>query len=76
MIGMNSNFINFEAETFRNPVFAKFEKSLGIFYTYIGTNQNSKIAFHLMNYPNCIDYKDKTLTIQRYYSLKKSIVFR
>ena len=63
------NFNNFEAETVRNPVFAKFEKSLGIFYTHIGVNQNSKVAFHLMNYPDCTDYKDKTLVIPRHYSL-------
>ena len=63
-------FNNFEAETVRNPAFVKFDKTLGIFYTHIGANQNSKVAFHLMNYPDCTDYRDKTLTIPRYYSLK------
>jgi hypothetical protein len=64
------NFNNFEAETVRNPAFVKFDKTLGIFYTHIGANQNSKVAFHLMNYPDCTDYRDKTLIIPRHYSLK------
>ena len=63
------NFNNFDAETVRNPVFVKFDKSLGIFYTHIGANQNSKVAFHLIDYPDCTDYKDKTLTIPRHYSI-------
>ena len=63
------NFNNFEAEDVRNPAFAKFDKSLGIFYTHIGTNQNSKVAFQLINYPDCTNYKDKTLIIPRHYSL-------
>ena len=63
------NFNNFEAETVRNPVFAKFDKSLGIFYTHIGTNQNSKVALQLINYPDCTNYKNNVLKIPKHYSL-------
>ena len=50
------NFNNFEAENVKNPVFAIFDKTLGIFYTHINENGNSKVAFHLMNYPDCNDF--------------------
>ena len=29
------NFYDFNAKEIRNPTFAKFDKSMGIFYTYI-----------------------------------------
>ena len=41
------NFNNFDAESVENPVFAKFDKSSGIFYGYNTVNENDKVAFHL-----------------------------
>ena len=49
-------FNKFDAKEIRNPVFAKFGKSLGIFYTYITEANNYKVNFHIMNYPECDDY--------------------
>ena len=49
-------FNNFEAKDVKNPVFGKFEKSLGIFYTHINENNNYNVDFHLMNYPECYNY--------------------
>ena len=62
-------FNNFEAKEVRNPVFGKFEKSLGIFYTHINNNNNYNVAFHLMNYPECYSYyNNKVYVIPRHRS--------
>ena len=62
-------FNNFEAEDVRNPVFAKFEKSLGIFYTHINANDNYNVYFHLMNYPECANYyNNRIIKIPRHFS--------
>ena len=46
-----------------------FEKSLGIFYTYINENNNYKVNFHLMNYPDCIGYyNNRVYLIPKHYS--------
>ena len=62
------NFNNFEAESVRNPVFAKFDKSLGIFYTHNTDTLNSRVAFHLMNYPDCFDYRDRPFLLPKHFS--------
>ena len=62
------NFNNFDAETVKNPVFAKFDKSLGIFYTHRSVTQKSTVAFHLMNYPYCRNDGNTTYTIPKYFS--------
>ena len=59
------NFNNFNAENVKNPVFAKFGKSLGLFYTHINENLNSNIAYQLMNYPDCIDFRDSPILIPK-----------
>ena len=62
-------FNNFEGTDIRNPAFAKFEKSLGIFYTHINANQNYNVYFHLMNYPECVSYfNNRIIKIPRHYS--------
>ena len=45
------NFNNFDAKEMKNPAFAKFDKSMGIFYTHINSNNKHNVNFHLMNYP-------------------------
>ncbi len=62
------NFNNFDAESVENPVFSKFDKSLGIFYGYNTVNENVKVAFQLMNYPDCFNYKEKEIVIPKHYS--------
>ena len=59
------NFNNFEAEDVKSPVFAKFSQSLGIFYTQITVNDNYRIAYHLMNYPDCDDYRSSPVLLPR-----------
>ena len=59
------NFNNFNADNVKNPVFAKFDKSLGIFYTQITVNYNSRVAYHLMNYPDCSDYRNYNILLPR-----------
>ena len=62
-------FNNFNAKDIRNPVFAQFEKSLGIFYTHINENNNYNVYFHLMNYPECRNYHDnKIIKIPKHHS--------
>ena len=43
----------------KNPVLTKFAKTLGVFYNQIQSSQNSKVAYFLINYPDCIDYRTK-----------------
>jgi len=62
-------FNNFEAESVENPVFAKFDKSLGIFYGYNTVNENAKVAFHLMNYPDCFNYREREITVPKHFSI-------
>ena len=62
------NFNNFNAETVKNPVFAKFDKSLGIFYTHISETLNSRVAYHIMNYPDCFDYKEKPFLLPKHFT--------
>ena len=59
------NFNNFEAEDVKSPVFAKFGQSLGIFYTQITVNDNYRIAYHLMNYPDCDDFRSSAVLLPR-----------
>ena len=37
----------------KNPVFAKFNQSLALFYTLKTKNENKKTAYFLLNYPEC-----------------------
>ena len=53
------NFNNFGADDVKSPVFAKFGKSLGLFYTSINENQRKHVKYHIINYPDCFDYKNK-----------------
>ena len=62
------NFNNFLAEKVKNPVFAKFGQSLGIFYTHISVNYNKRVAYHIMNYPDCHDYKNYHMLLPRGFS--------
>ena len=63
------NFNNFDAKEVRNPTFAKFNKTMGIFYTHINENDNYNVNFHLMNYPDCRDYyENKVYLIRKHYS--------
>ena len=58
-------FNNFNADNVKNPVFAKFGRTLGIFYTHINENKNSKTAYQLMNYPDCVDYRTIPILIPK-----------
>ena len=58
-------FNNFDADNVKNPAFAKFDKSLAIFYTHITVNQNKRVAYHLMNYPDCNNYRNYRMLLPR-----------
>jgi hypothetical protein len=62
------NFEKFSAASTKTPVFAKFGQSLGIFYTQVLDNYNKKVAFHIMNYPDCEDYQLNPIILPRGYS--------
>ena len=62
------NFNNFDAVYVRNPAFTKFGDSLGIFYTHINQHENSKVAYHIMNYPDCIDYREEPILLPKHYA--------
>ena len=59
------NFNNFDAEDVKSPVFAKFGQSLGIFYTQITVNNNYRVAYHLMNYPDCDNFRNSALLLPK-----------
>ena len=62
------NFNNFDAMTVRNPAFAKFGDSLGIFYTHNNLQDNAKVAFHIMNYPDCFNYREVPLLLPKHFT--------
>ena len=59
------NFNNFEADSVKNPVFTKFDKSLALFYTQITVNYNKRIAYQLLNYPDCTDLRTNPYLLPR-----------
>ena len=63
-------FNDFFAKEIRYPLFAKFGDSLGLFYTYIDENNNKKVSYQIMNFPDCKDYKSTVLIPKhRVYSI-------
>ena len=50
-------FNDFDAKEIRYPAFAKFGQSLGLFYVHINENNNKKVSYQIMNYPDCKDYE-------------------
>lgn len=70
-------FNNFEGKDIRNPVFAKFEKSLGIFYTHIKQDDNYNVAFHYFTgkvflnnpYPFSRAKENITVKFEPYYNM-------
>ena len=71
-------FNDFNAKEIRYPLFTKFGQSLGLFYTLINENNNKKVSFQIMNYPDCKDYvsnitipkkRAKSVCIGAYYFL-------
>ena len=61
-------FNNFLAENVKSPAFAKFGQSLGIFYTQIAVSLKKNVAFHLMNYPDCHNYRAYPILLPRGFS--------
>ena len=62
------NFNNFEASSVKNPVFAKFDNTLGLFYTHVNANQNSKVVYQMINYPVCEVIDTNKFQIPLHYS--------
>ena len=54
-----------EANEVKNPAFAKFDKSLALFHTYIKNDNNRNVVYYLLNYPDCEDYQ-RTIILPRY----------
>ena len=70
------NFNNFDADDVKSPMFTKFGQSLGIFYTQILANKNKQVSFHIMNYPDCTDYKASPILLPKLYSTELDFVGR
>ena len=60
-------FNNFNAYDVKSPVFAKFGKSLGLFYTYINDNLRKNTVYQIINYPDCRDFRPNYLLIPQNY---------
>ena len=69
------NFNNFDAKEVRNPVFAKFDKSMGLFYTHINENNNYNVNLQMMNYPDCKDYYENKVYLVPRHRTKTDIEF-
>ena len=52
-------FYNFGAKSVRTPVFAKFGTNLALFYNFNDIHDNKKIAYYILNYPDCEDYEEE-----------------
>ena len=50
---------DFNSKSFKNPVFAIFDKTLSLFFTQEKTDSSPQVIYSMLNYPNCIDYNDK-----------------
>ena len=61
------NYNNFYAESVKNPQFAVFDKSLGLFYTQIMPTGNSRVAYQMINYPDCNYFGNITYKLPKYY---------
>ena len=70
------NFNNFDADDVKSPMFTKFGQSLGIFYTQILANKNKQVSFHIMNYPDCTDYKSSPILLPKFFSTECDFVGR
>ena len=57
----------------KNPVFAKFNKTLALFYSLKTKNGNRKTAYFLLNYPDCNDSKT-TYKIPKHHSKEINIL--
>ena len=57
------NFNNFDAKDVKSPVFAKFGKSLGLFYTHIDEEDNKNTVYQILNYPDCFNYNRRYILI-------------
>jgi len=62
------NFNNFEASSVKNPVFAKFDNTLGLFYTHVNVNQVPRVAYQMINYPFCEVINSKNFQIPLFYN--------
>ena len=54
-------FYNFGAKSVRTPVFAKFGTNLALFYNFNDIHDNKKIAYYILNYPDCEDYEEENI---------------
>ncbi len=62
------NFNNFEASSVKNPVFAKFDNTLGLFYTSVNANKVSKVVYQMINYPFCEIINSKKFQIPLFFT--------
>ena len=56
---------NFYAKNVKSPVFAKFGKSMGLFYTHIYNNDRKFVTYQIMNYPDCHNYQKSPILIPK-----------
>ena len=62
--------INFNSQQAKTPVFAKFDKTLGLFYNDVSHSGVSSTSYFLINYPDCNDIKypnNKPYVIPRHF---------
>ena len=63
-------FNNFDASDVQHPVFAKFGKTLSLFYTHVKDTQNKEVDYFMINYPDCINYRESAISIPQFRSTR------
>ena len=61
--------IGFNGNSVKNPVFAKFDKTVSIFFTQETSDTSLQVIYSMLNYPNCTDFEE-TLFLPRNYKYK------
>ena len=64
---------NVDKNKLKNPVFAKFDKSLSLFYTNFTSSTNYNTYYTMINYPDCSDYSDSPALLPKYFKKTLSL---
>ena len=62
-----------DAVEVKNPTLGRFGKNVGFFYTYIPANNEKKVVFSFVDYPDCKDYSENPVLLPRKLKLKLSL---
>ena len=62
---------DFQMTAAKNPVFARFNKTLSLFYTGIKSDTTNQVIYSFLNYPTCSDHAGEIFMPKKYDKFKK-----